>query len=1583
MTEYGIIPPSGEYGTEWPAHHVITQGKGGSLSYAGWTEGNEGFIQQTFLGASISNFNVIAGFGDSSSSLSVSVVVDELNKSDELPFGQGDDAYHNGKQDFFKPPVVGTPVFFKFGKNFATVEQAYRKTIDDLTGYHTMPASLDFDEVEIVGPLTDIPDHHYLRSEETNSAGVTTYTFVDKSPLYDPSYGYRGKDHFAFGGILQGWSQSKGNDGQKYDIRVVDPREILSNTTVLLNNYQGTTFNNKNLINVYGYLEYEISYELKEELEGTDELPNFDLLDKSILTKHVNISGVVSYVGDDMYRFNTSEFTLSALPEYLPITGKGMSRRGNQGIPWYRVRQSLSALFNYYGNLPTEYQDAGFGGAIDFRGFKYVVDFSGLPLDLIPKMYFIDFDQMTLIDLAQELCDIISHDMLVTLLPVIDHPSNQWLWNYNQAQIQAGNYVDIITGIIRIDAIDRSRQPEYGAIKTYLQKLEDAGVEITNEDLGYELSNITTDKFVVGAQQVNMYYFNNCKDRSNLQLRKRQGGFDNHYELIEESQWSLETALKQQILPFYGFLGENAVTIPRGFGAFQQIMLDSSTLDAAGVGYYYITTEMELRHVLSGFKSWANFLAYYNNTYVENTDDFGNGMYKELDQAEVIWGDIDDFGGTIGANGEIVRVKSGSYGVCVPRCVFNSDREYMGSDGYPASPCSPPYGYPLYYKRADKIGLPYGSIAGWIENYYQVSTDIAKLKQRLLNKLDNDGVKLDGTTALEASKEIVANINKYETALANGQNPVVSNFSIPKKIIDENQDGKLKDIAEQYDAINQNLLTFKKITGENPGYMVNKVKDIGLDGEKNAKKVFEFLQEVANKHFGKTFLVKIPKQCNLNYSKYITVNDANEILNGPYGFKPQPIKSEVDYYKSTPFQIELNTLNNMNTGYDVFTDYLDNEIPGKYTVGALNNNFNPISEKWEFNYEPSQDGGFFDFEVYDRSVNVNSGIELDDSRLPPATKQMLAPRDLTNLLNDNSRIKCYVRYDHSQYMDFSDIGKDEFSQQIITTNGFVPDALEALDNTGDQELSMDRLARLFEQGPDTLPESCAYIACQLDTTMYMTPKVIKRPTEVYGREVQQIAVFPELNVYKKTVNDTVQDVPILRLAPVFGPGSGNSGGTDGEFVNNGDFERVYNEQLDANLIDTRIDHLDPDYVYVVLTVPGIIKPTVDHRFMDAFMYAKNATYIKHALSQDVVRGAPGFEKPAPLVYKDSPGTIETECGTVVKLFNFLDGARRAQQEAAHGVNRNGSFNRNDFMTTYSHPSPVYPDMVAMPLTSKERCYGPWLSSSTLSTDSPVRYSNIGGRVEFVKDENLAPWNFAGYQLMNEAGKLRAQFSNSLLLFSERGSFTIPEAPTGLAIGTALNNVGPLVTSVDVKVGIDGYRTTVKMDLYTSRFGKLQKQKEQAIAQISRERQKIIDQNNAMTRKGFGKGASKADFLAPLRPGAAAVKTLKTEVKQRLEETIMFEENQEVVRGADVDDGSAQTKKIKTKVATKRPSEEFEVPSGPDSAEERVKKATAVDLSDIISVHTPTVQWGFLPSNEQNMNEALGQYTDEDVNDRGQ
>jgi len=1464
--EYGIIPPSGKYGEDWPANHVIPQGKGGSISSAGWTDGNEGFIQQTFLGASITNFTVSAGFGDTSSTLSVQLVDDEYNKSDGFGYGYGDDVYHTGQGDSFKPPVVGTPVFFKFGKNFATVGQAYLKTIDDLTGYNTVPASQSYPTYTVTGDITEVPTDHYKIST-TTSNGVDTHTFENRSVLSDPNYSFRGKDHFVFGGVLQSWTQNKSaTGGQLYNLQVTDPREILSNAIVLLNNYQGTTFNNKNLFNAYGFLEYDPSDELLEELEGSAILQS-----KSVLTKYVNVSGVVYYDGDDLYTYETQVFAVGNYPPSFPITGQGFSRRGDQGIPWYRVSQSLTALMNYDGALPQEYIDAGFGGSIDFRGYRYVVDFSGIPLDLIPQMYFLDFDQIDMLGLAQELCDVISHDLFVSLLPVIDHPSNTWLYNYNQTQIQAGNNTSIIAGIIRIDAIDRSTQPKYGAIKSYIDALTSNGIEVTNQDIGFELSNITTDKFVVGAQEVEMYFFNNNRDRNNLQLRRFKEGLANDYDAVEEGQWDLETSLKQQILPFYGFLGNGAVTIPRGFGSFQQIMLDSSTLNAYGVGNYYVATELELRVAMRSYEEWAHFLSNYDELYMEDITEYNKSFYKGFSQSDVDYGDLKKLDKTSSEfteiqnkiNDAIDAVENASYGVSVPRCVFNSDKDYMGSDGYPASPCAPPYGYPLYYKRGEKIGVAKAGSAGFYGEAVQVITNHENLVNQLKKDASNDGLHLNDDSIVEEIQRLIALASYNWAALPP---------SIKKKYGTSYEEAKA--FAAEYSELVETIVKTKKVKDT---IMLKGMKSLALKGVKNAKKVHAFVKGIAEKHLGKTFLVKIPRYCNLTYANDIVVGSGGEFTNGPFGFKPVPINSETGYAESQSFQLSMSTLQaqNLQDNRELYTHYVDRDSSGKYSNGALKGNFNPVSEKWDFNYEPVPDGGFFNFQVYDRQISFTDVKNLKQSKLPSVIKQMLAPRDVTSIMNDNTRIKCYARYDNSQILDLSSIGKDSVVQEKVTAQGNIPDVLEEIDNTGGEKFNLDRVQEFNTS--KRMDKAVAYVTCELDSKLYMAPKTTTSSVKVFGRKVKFVPASPELTWDFSDDNNDCPDLKpdIKNFYKIFSPA--DDGGSDGKKANNGDFVRYYDSFTDSNVVDTERENLDPEHVYALITVPGRIKPTTEVRYLDAQAYEVGADQIKHNMTQDVVRGPAGFEKPTPVNF--SPITLfpfTLTCADLPKYsLNVVDGLK-AQRDAIYESSKFGNYDKRQ---AFYQPSPVFPDLVAIPLMSKERCYGPWLSASTLdvSANPRIKYSDIGGRVEFVKDENLAPWNFAGYQLMNEAGKLQAQFSNSLLLFSERGGFVIPEAPTGIALATALSNGGPLVTNITVDVSDAGFKTTVKMDLYTSSFGKLQKQKQDAIAKISRERQKIIDQNNSMVRKGFGKNMGKADFLAPLRNVAGAYKETNEDI----------------------------------------------------------------------------------------------------------
>lgn len=1531
---YSIIPPSAVFGDDWPSYSNITQGYRGALSVAGWTSGNEGYIQQTFLGASIRSFNINAGFGDTSSTMGIELVNDEFNKSDTLPLGYGDDVYHNGKYDEFAPPVVGSPVFFKFGKNHATIEQAFRKDFDQIYGMNTLQMPADPFPTGVRSlPFTNHPDGLYVVGNPKTST-----TTIDKRALLDPNTKWRGFAHFTFGGILQSYTENRSNDGNPlYSVKLVDPREILSNVELILNNYQGTTFNNKNLLNIYGFLEYDPSDKLTSQLDSI-------AIKKSILTKEVNLTGNITYIGTDEYIFEPDTENIikykdgsdpsktEILYNSFPITGQGFSRRSENGIPFYRIKQALNSLLGLsYNNMPYEYKEAGFGGVIDFRGYNYVIDLGGIPIDEIPLSYFFDFDKISLLDFIQELCDILSRDLFVSLLPVIDHPACQNLFNKNQSVIKKADTLsdsdrpskqevlgkNLVAGIIRIDTIDKRQPPDYGAIKNYLNELELKNIFVQSRDVGFELSNVTTDKFIVGGQEVEMYYFNGLRDRDNYLERLKDTGnpaAKQSLEQLNHDKWTIETNQNQQILPFYGFIGDKAVTIPRGFGSYQQILLDTRHLDAHGVGAYYVATEMELRAASISFEQWSKFLVTYNELYIQelnNTQIFLGALGANFDDV------IDGINNQLPSeNSDLVKslletLTNRTFGVSVPRCVWNSDKSpensedsdskhssqfkgKMGADGYPASPCSPPFGYPLYYKRAEKIGIPQAGLTQMQQSINTVITNIENLEN--LTRSDKQRfsyIKSKARSNIKRLQDLILEKEKSLNAIK-----LLSSEEIPLEIMEEinilkqrileiesNLEKQIKDIQTLSSNKNIQIAQLKTIVKNSAGIIKNMNK-YSRDSINNAKKVYNFIKKIADENLGKKFLIKIPRACNVNWSKNIKLNSGKawDIIEGPFGFKPQPISSSTNYIITSEWSDQLKDFKLVAKTAEIQSPhwhYLDVDAMGMaafkensknlvhygsgYTYGALKCNFNPITDKWEYNYKPEPQGGFPAFELHPK--NLIKGDTKSPIPLTPLVNNLLAPELMDKLIESNGRIQCYVRYDHSQHLDFSNINSSDIEQQIIQGNIIIPDVMETLPNLNpDRTLSLDRIqARLQDDELlERQPESVAFVKCSIDENLYMSPKVVySNETQVWAEDFTvAVAPAPYEIIYVEDP-DTKCKIPktaLRRPVPVFGVKDGGLLSPPTK-VKWDDFDREYSKTYNGWIVKTREKDLDPSHVYAIITVPGRVIPTVDKRYVDGPLKSINGVSLANTFTEDTVK-IDEFKKPG---NTNPPTTTGVNLCNDTINFKPSDIGKALEEQRNILKSLSLSSDGNNSILAFTSPSPVYPDLVAIPLMSMERCYGPWLSSAmdkTMADGTEVRYSDIGGKIEFDKKEDLVPWNFAGYQLMDEAGKLHSKFSNSLLLFSERGSFTYESAPIDISLGKALQSMGPLVTSINVDVN-NKITTTVRLDLYTAQFGKLQKQKEIAIAQISRERQKILDQMNLLRRRGIGKGSANMDMLGGL------------------------------------------------------------------------------------------------------------------------
>ena len=401
------------------------------ISTGGWTVQSQGFQQQTFLGASITSFNMNGGFGDTSSTLSVNLVVDEFNRSDETDIGNGADVYHSGKRDTFNPPFIGSPVFFTFGHNRRSVKQTFKDIIDEEINSGEPPCSSgvipDGDQEGGTHPfeVTELASGKFL-DLDPDTKGYYTHEEDDEGNV-------KNSCALGFGGVLQSYVQSRSANGNPtYSVQVTDPREILSNVKLLLNNYTGSVHDNDNVFNIYGFLEYDVPSSNASDTDGVNNPPfEPDSYIKNLIKRKVLNDGTVEFTGDDTYNTGNDPTSEGAgIATYFPITGIGMSRRSTQGIPFYRVDQALKAMMSIEGDLPKVYKDAKFSNLINFRGFKYIVDLSGLPK--LPDFYYLDYDEMSLLELALEICDVMNRDLFVKLWPVVDHEYSTFLYERNK-----------------------------------------------------------------------------------------------------------------------------------------------------------------------------------------------------------------------------------------------------------------------------------------------------------------------------------------------------------------------------------------------------------------------------------------------------------------------------------------------------------------------------------------------------------------------------------------------------------------------------------------------------------------------------------------------------------------------------------------------------------------------------------------------------------------------------------------------------------------------------------------------------------------------------------------------------------------------------------------------------------------------------------------------------------------------------------------------------------------------------------------------------------------------------------------------
>ena len=142
--------------------------------------------------------------------------------------------------------------------------------------------------------------------------------------------------------------------------------------------------------------------------------------------------------------------------------------------------------------------------------------------------------------------------------------------------------------------------------------------------------------------------------------------------------------------------------------------------------------------------------------------------------------------------------------------------------------------------------------------------------------------------------------------------------------------------------------------------------------------------------------------------------------------------------------------------------------------------------------------------------------------------------------------------------------------------------------------------------------------------------------------------------------------------------------------------------------------------------------------------------------------------------------------------------------------------------------PVKPDAANVPLESRELCYGPWVDDDS-----------DHGSAEYEKDENLAPWNFNGYKLMNLAGAAQTELKTSGKTILESGSSKYTGLPNDAGVpglGSPLG--GATCTSVSFNLGVGGVTTSLTFRTFVPNFGSLAQSRLEFMETMAKAQQKF-------------------------------------------------------------------------------------------------------------------------------------------------
>lgn len=346
---------------------------------------------------------------------------------------------------------------------------------------------------------------------------------------------------FYYGGIFQRWTYKEEINGKKYDIVLESPGgKILNGVGVILGGFEGTHFNEG-----AGYNKF------KPYLN-----PNFTTEIKNVWNPYGHKENHAFGGRFGAANTNSAGFLAGELLELLEEISRG---------------------------------ESSFGGKIEFGESEYTLDVG--KLKEVTPYFRIAGQSATLNSIFQECSEILQYDYFASV---------------ESESVKSDNLDDgggdIKDPVIKIITIDKTKQPNSGAVKQKVKEAFDSGL-LASSDFGQELSDEVTSRIVVGGP-ASRYYMANINE----------------------------------CVPVWGKLGPKSYLLAPNFNrtsaAYQPnasvpILLDEmSEIGGGGTasilsGYFgntYTATVTELRMSLGGMEAWLTFKVF---------ESFAKGTYEK------------------------------------------------------------------------------------------------------------------------------------------------------------------------------------------------------------------------------------------------------------------------------------------------------------------------------------------------------------------------------------------------------------------------------------------------------------------------------------------------------------------------------------------------------------------------------------------------------------------------------------------------------------------------------------------------------------------------------------------------------------------------------------------------------------------------------------------------------------------------------------------------------------------------------------------------------------------------------------------